>query len=171
MENVWPDKIKYSIDIPNKGVIFGTPIIIDFTLIPLLKGLKIGRITTELIELQEIMPNINGGIRYGKYKSTRVVTRDEWQIPSDTEAQDIDGQEGWIFQRAVAIPKSLGQCIQTVDAFGLEVRHRLRFNVQLHNPDEHTSEVRTLADNSDIEGVLITVPASCNITRSHFHFP
>lgn len=143
MENVWPEKIQYAISVPNKGVIFGTPITVDVTLVPLLKGLKIGRIVTELIEMQEITPTFNGGTRYSQYRSTRVVSHDEWHIPPDTEAEDIDGQEGWMFQRAVAIPKNLGQCIQTVDAFGLKVRHRLRFNIQLHNPDEHTSEVRS----------------------------
>lgn len=165
MENVWPDKIQYAISVPNKGVIFGTPITVDFTLVPLLKGLKIGRISTELLEVQEITPNVNGGPRYGQYKSTRVVAQDEWQIPADAEAEDIDGQEGWMFQRAIAIPKSLGQCVQTVDAFGLRVRHRLRFNIQLHNPDEHTSEVRPPAENTDVEGVLM-----CPSSVRHYQF-
>lgn len=169
MENVWPDKIQYAISVPNKGVIFGTPVTVDFTLVPLLKGLKIGKISTELIEMQEITPYLNGGTRFGQYKGTRVVAEDEWQIPVDTEVEDIGGQEGWIFQRAIAIPKSLGQCIQTVDAFGLRVRHRLRFNIQLHNPDDHTSEVWPPESNTDMEDVLIVVQASRDVTGSYLH--
>lgn len=142
MENVWPDKIDYSLSTPTKAVIFGTNLQIDFRLIPLLKGLKIGKITTEFNEKQEM--TIKGPrIPHRSRQISRNIAKDEYRLPCDAEAEDIDGQEGFVFSRYMTMPQSLKQCLQTVDALGIKIRHSLSFNVQLHNPDGHVSEVST----------------------------
>lgn len=126
-----------------KAVIFGALICVEFKLIPLLKGLTIGKIVTELVEKQEFT------IRAPKYTTrshqmVRTICRDEFDVPSDTEAEDIEGQEGYVFSRPIPVPQSLRKCVQTIDCLGIKVRHSLTFNVQLHNPDGHVSEVMSL---------------------------
>ncbi|MCJ1452310.1 hypothetical protein MMC28_002652 [Mycoblastus sanguinarius] len=140
VENVWPDKIDYSLSTPTKAVIFGTNVQVDFRLIPLLKGLKIGKITTELNEKQEMIirsPRSSNKSR----QMTRPVTKDEYHLPDDVESEDIEGQEGYVFSRIISIPQSLKKCVQTVEALGIKIRHNLSFNVQMHNPDGHISEL------------------------------
>ena len=121
-------------------MIFGTAVQVDFRLIPLLKGLRIGKITTELNERQEM--TIKGPRTPKKCREiTRLIAKDEHRLPDDVEAEDIGGQEGYVFSRTLSIPQSLRKCLQSVDALGIKVRHNLNFNVQMHNPDGHVSEV------------------------------
>lgn len=121
-------------------MIFGTNVKVDFRLIPLLKGMKFGKITTELNEKQEL--SIRGPRAPIKSRQiSRSIARDEYRLPDDTESVDIEGQDGYVFSRTIQIPQSLKKCLQTVDALGIRVRHNLSFNVQIHNPDLHVSEV------------------------------
>ena len=146
VENVWPDKVDYSLSTPTKAVIFGTNIQVDFRLIPLLKGLKFGKVTTELTEKLEL--SIKGPRAPIKSRQmTRSIAKDEFQLPEDAESEDVEGQDGFIFSRAIRIPQSLKKCVQTVEVLGIKVRHNLSFNVQMHNPDGHISEV---SDHGDV---------------------
>lgn len=123
-----------------KAVIFGSNICVEFKLIPLLKGLRIGKIVTELLEKQDM--TIRGKNMAAKSRQmVRNIAKDEYRIPDDLEADDVEGQEGFIFSRAIPVPQSLKKCVQTIDTLGVKIRHSLTFNVQLHNPDGHMSEV------------------------------
>lgn len=53
-----------------------------------------------------------------------------------------EAAEGFQFSRYLELPKSLNQCLQDCNAKGIKVRHKVKFNVQLHNPDGHISELR-----------------------------
>lgn len=140
VENVWPEKVDYSLSTPTKAVIFGTNVQVDFKLIPLLKGLKFGKVTTELNEKQEMSIRTQRAPIKSR-QTSRSIAKDEYRLPENAESEDIEGQEGYSFSRAISIPQSLRKCLQTVDALGIKVRHNLSFNVQMHNPDGHVSEV------------------------------
>ena len=112
----------------------------DFKLIPLLKGLRIGKVTTMLSETLELKADISPRI-HQRRRSSHTVAEDVYTLPEDTEAQDIDGAEGYRFSRSLTIPRNLRQCIQTVDTMGIRAKHSLVLNVQMHNPDSHVSEV------------------------------
>lgn len=121
-------------------MIFGTNVHVEFKLIPLLKGLKFGKVVTELNEKQEI--SIRGPRAPIKSRQVvRSIAKDEYRLPDNVESEDIEGQDGYTFSRAIRIPQNLKQCLQTVDALGIKIRHNLSFNVQMHNPDGHVSEV------------------------------
>lgn len=74
-------------------------------------------------------------------KCTRVVAEDEYQVPEDAEIVDEES-EGHRFSRHLDLPKSLTKCLQDAETRGIRIRHKLKFNIILHNPDEHTSELR-----------------------------
>lgn len=76
-----------------------------------------------------------------KTKVTRNVAEDIFDFPQDQETVLVDGQDSWVFTRQITLPKSLRDCLQTVDALGIKTKHNLIFNVKLINPDEHVSEV------------------------------
>lgn len=106
---------------------------------PLLKGLKIGEICTELIETQEFRLD---NIKHPRCRTTlRTVAREKWHLPDDAQTEEVDGQDAYILHKLLPIPKSLRHCLQTVDTQGFKIRHILSFNIQLHNPDAHISEV------------------------------
>lgn len=152
---MWPDKVNYSLSTPTKAVLFGTIVQVDFRIIPLLKGLKIGKITTELNERQEMSIKLPRAPRKRR-ETTRLIVKDEHRLPDDVEAENIGGQEGYVFSRTLSIPRSLRQCLQSVDALGIKIRHNLTFNIQMHNPDGHVSEVSVKQTNPILRMVLLT---------------
>ena len=142
-------------------MIFGCPIAINFSLIPHLKGLKIGHVVSELVESQEMTTDQIPQSRK-EHQSTRTVAKDEYQLPEDTQTEEINGQDGYVFTRVVHVPKSLRQCMQTVDVAGFRIKHRLKFVVNLINPDDHKSEVSDLSTtvivNADLQELRATLP-------------
>ncbi|RAH42247.1 arrestin family protein [Aspergillus brunneoviolaceus CBS 621.78] len=144
VENVWPNKIEYSISTPTKAVVFGTSIRVDFKLIPLLKGLRIGQIVSQLIESHDLTlnPEDPDSIR-NTYKSTRTILNDEHEVDEESGLDVIDEMaEGYQFTRYLDLPKTLARCLQDTDTRGIKIRHKLKFRVQLLNPDGHVSELR-----------------------------
>ena len=51
------------------------------------------------------------------------------------------GQDGWSLKESMPLPKKLAKCMQDVDVLGMKIRHKVKFNIALHNPDGHISEV------------------------------
>ncbi|OQV09982.1 Arrestin or S-antigen, domain-containing protein [Cladophialophora immunda] len=146
VENIWPNKIEYSISIPNKAVAFGSFVQVDFKLISLLKGLVIGNVSTQVKEEQEFVVDPEWGIsalNNGQTKTDRVIASDLYKVNPENDEQIIDEvAEGYQFSRYLELPKSLNQCLQDCNVKGIKVRHKVKFNVQLHNPDGHISELR-----------------------------
>lgn len=146
VENIWPNKIEYSISTPSKAVIFGSFLQVEFKLIPLLKGLTIGNISTQLKEEHEFVVDPEWGVHAlngGQMKDDRVIAYDNYTLDTDKDLQIIDeAAEGFQFSRYLELPKSLTKCMQDCNVKGIKVRHKIKFNVQLHNPDGHISELR-----------------------------
>jgi len=55
---------------------------------------------------------------------------------------DDSGQDGYTLHERMPLPKRLSKCLQDVDVHGIKIRHKVKFNIALHNPDGHVSEVR-----------------------------
>lgn len=146
MENVWPNKIEYSINTPTKAVIFGTNIQIDFRLIPLFKGLRIGQIVSQLVESHDLTLNPDDPESFrNTYKNTRTIATDEHELDEENNLEIIDeAAEGYQFARYLSLPKTLTKCLQDTDTSGIKIRHKLKFRIQLLNPDGHISEVSYL---------------------------
>jgi hypothetical protein len=143
VENVWPNKIEYSLVIPQKAIIFGTAIDIEMKFTSLLKGLKIGLIRCQLIEVQEFMVSqgLCGELRH---KQSREIGNWEFELNEEDHYQDMmteSGQDGFVLKELLPLPKTLKKCLQDVETLGIKIRHKVKFNIALHNPDGHTSEV------------------------------
>lgn len=169
MENVWPNKIEYSISTPSKAVIFGTSIKVEFRLLPLLKGLKIGTISTQVLESHEFTldPEAGTGL-HNNYKTVKTIAVDEHELDEETDRQILDEEaEGFNFIRYLDLPKTLNRCLQDTDVCGIKIRHKLKFNVQLLNPDGHTSEVRYIGTSPSSKSNLLL--ASRDIACVYLH--
>lgn len=124
-------------------MIFGTILRVDFRLVPLLKGLRIGAISTQLVETHDLTlnPEATDSLRASN-KFTRIIVNDNYEMDRDTMPEILNEEaEGYQFSRVLDLPKTLNKCLQDTDTCGIKVRHKLKFRIQLHNPDEHISEV------------------------------
>lgn len=79
---------------------------------------------------------------HNTYKSTRTIKTDDYELNEDEQLEILDETvEGFQFARSLDLPQSLSRCLQDADVRGIKIRHKLKFRIQLHNPDGHTSEV------------------------------
>lgn len=145
VENIWPNKIEYSIVVPQKAVVFGSHIPIEMRFTPLLKGLELGDVTIKLIEVHDILLQTHANAQVREHRKEREV--DSWIITPKREEHwqdmiDENGQEGWVMNQSLNLPKKLGKCLQDVNAKGIKIRHKLKLVVALINPDNHVSELR-----------------------------
>ncbi|KAF3761501.1 hypothetical protein M406DRAFT_342285 [Cryphonectria parasitica EP155] len=145
VENIWPNKVEYSIVIPQKAVVFGSSIPLETRFTPLLKGLKIGEINCKLMEVHEIVLTTPTGHTVREHKREREVKHWALSINHDEHWNDMiddSGQEGWVLNTDLDLPKKLGKCMQDTNVHGIKIRHKLKLVVALHNPDGHVSELR-----------------------------
>ena len=141
IQNEWVDKLKYTISSPSKAVIYGSTVQVDFTLIPILKGLKIGKITTSLNQRQSLSITKASRANTKSHKRSDTVSRDVFRVPEAAETEDINGEDGYVFSRTLSVPRSLRECLQGFEGAGIKIRHNLEFKILLHNPDGHISEL------------------------------
>ena len=124
-------------------MVFGTSIQVNFRLVSLLKGLRVGLCSTEVLETHEFMIEKDGSIPERKRKDSRSIARDEYTVDAEADPDILDEQaEGYQFSRYLELPKTLKSCVQDAEIHGIKIRHKLKFNVALHNPDGHVSELR-----------------------------
>lgn len=151
IENIWPNKIDYSIVVPQKAVVFGSCIPFEMRFTPLLKGLELGNVTIKLVEIHDIVLQSPAGNITRQHKREREI--DSWtiQVTKEEHWQDMiheagpdgwEGQEGWVINSSLPLPKKLTKCLQDVNAKGIKIRHKLKLVVALVNPDAHVSELR-----------------------------
>ncbi|RCK66710.1 Protein ROD1 [Candida viswanathii] len=133
VDNTWPKKVEYSLSCPSRALAIGSGTPISFMLVPLLKGLQLGDIKIELVENYTYVGNLP------PYQNAeRVIV--EKKIPKPDPDTLFDK---WEIDTFLKIPASLSKCTQDVDLLNhVKVRHKLKFNIGLINPDGHVSELR-----------------------------
>ncbi|GKT98106.1 arrestin protein [Fusarium langsethiae] len=146
VENIWPNKVDYSIIIPQKAVVFGGLVTMEMRFTPLLKGLELGDITARLMEVRECyVQGSSSGHGTREHRTEREVALWKFAASREEHWQDMiedTGQEGWALTKKLNLPKRLRQCIQDLNHHGIKVRHKIKLTVALCNPDGHISELR-----------------------------
>ncbi|KAE8334048.1 hypothetical protein BDV39DRAFT_212051 [Aspergillus sergii] len=125
----------YKVSIPTPTVQFGGNIRVTYRFVPLLKGLTVKSIRSNIIETHTVSK---------PYASrSREVLTDEFDPPT-WEEMDISTDDRCWYQcsRMLHLPKSTRQCLQSVATTVLQVRHSIQFLITLLNPDGHLSSVR-----------------------------
>ncbi|KAF3285920.1 hypothetical protein TWF970_009490 [Orbilia oligospora] len=135
VENVWVNKIEYSVTTPCKAVVFGSFIPIEIKLTPLLKGLLVNKISVSLKETYELSPHVAKEIN-----GTRNILDVEYPGWEDPPSDEDDGS--WILNEKIFLPQTLAKCLQDCEVGKIKIRHKLKFAIQLKNPDGHISELR-----------------------------
>ncbi|SPO04873.1 related to ROD1 - O-dinitrobenzene,calcium and zinc resistance protein [Cephalotrichum gorgonifer] len=143
VENIWPNKVEYSIVIPQKAVVFGGMLPLEMRLTPLLKGVELGDITAKLVEFRDCV------VQGANYKSRECRVEREvgsWKFGATPQHWhdmiEDTGQEGWVIEKKLDLPKKLSHCVQDMTQHGIKIRHKVKLTVALKNPDGHISELR-----------------------------
>ncbi|SGZ53150.1 CIC11C00000000249 [Sungouiella intermedia] len=136
VDNTWPKKVEYSLSVPSKAIAIGSGVPISFMLVPLLKGLRLGNIKIQLVELYSFVGYIPPA-----HTSERIVV--EKSLPAPKEDDPHYQIDRWEVTSFLKVPPSLSKCTQDCDILThIKVRHKLKFVIGLVNPDGHTSELR-----------------------------
>lgn len=147
VESIWPNKIEYSIVIPQKAVVFGGVVDMEMRFTPLLKGLELGDVTAKMIETRECVIQGSTGINIREHKTERDVATWKFEVTREDHWHDMideTGQDGWALTKQLSLPTKLRQCIQDLDHHGIKVRHKIKVTIALQNPDGHISELRAI---------------------------
>ena len=173
VENIWPNKVDYSIVIPQKAVVFGGLVEMEMRFTPLLKGLELGTITARMMEVRETCLTGSTGYSVREHRVEREVAQWQFSVSREEHWQDMiedTGQEGWCLTKKLNLPKRLRLCIQDLNHHGIKVRHKIKLTVALKNPDGHISEVRfspyefTSQTVADMTQLRATLPVSIFIS-------
>ena len=119
VENLWPNKVEYSISIPQKAVVFGTYIPINITLIPMLKGLTIGNVICALKEVHTLSCRQKASVKQDtRHISTQTFTTGRFE-------ESTNGDLGcWRLSDRVPLPKTLNACVQDCEVPSIKIRHK-----------------------------------------------
>ncbi|OQO11189.1 hypothetical protein B0A48_05445 [Cryoendolithus antarcticus] len=150
--DIWANKISYSISIPSDAIVFGTSITADVELSPLKKGLKLGKVELRLVEttVKRIQASEVPDTRGDRTKSEESeVAKSEMEFPEESkvsyEDETVDNptlaDEMYRFKATLPLPKSLHACRQDVDSHQINISHRFKLMVNIHNPEGHISQL------------------------------
>lgn len=157
VDNTWPHKVEYLLSVPARAIAVGLVVPISLTLLPLLKGLRLGDIRITLVELYlyvGVLPPTHTAERVVAEKVLKSHENNDADNSSSNTNSNEEGSTGrdsfyggyadrWELTTRVRVPPSLLKCTQDCDILThVKVRHRLKFTIALVNPDGHTSELR-----------------------------
>lgn len=182
VENIWPNKVDYSIVVPQKAVVFGGVINMEMRFTPLLKGLELGDITAKMVEIRDCWIQGVTGLSMREHRTEREVSIWRFEVNREEHWSDMiedTGQEGWSLVKPLPLPKRLRQCIQDLNHHGIKVRHKIKLTVALKNPDGHISEVNTCCfrtgtvctRSQELDCANCDSAAPCYTSRLYLHLP
>ena len=141
LDKEWPGKASYKVITQTRAAVLGSHVDVDYVVVPIVKGLTIDKVVTEVRENQ--LCHYDDLPWRKSYDSHRIVAKDEFIVPAEMETQDVDGLEGYRFTRRIHLPRNLKDCLQDVDQKLVNVNHEIKISIQLVNPRvEYISEIR-----------------------------
>ncbi|CEI62115.1 hypothetical protein FVEN_g10379 [Fusarium venenatum] len=144
VEQTWINKIDYSVSLPSKAVAFGSSVVLEIRITPLVKGIELGRIGVKLVEFHEFSMHSRHYIYTREHKSQREVSHWDFEVSREHHWQDIieeTNQEGWVIKQTLNLPKAIAECSQDIDAQGIKIWHKLKIHIPIRNQDGHVSHL------------------------------
>lgn len=134
IENIWPGKVQYSVNLPRKGVAIGLTISINFLIVPIAKGLSVKGITGCIVQHYNMVHDEGESPVW-----EQIISKQDLVVP----ALDILA-ETWAFKTHFKVEDHLKLISPSCNLKNdmIVVKHRLRISVQLENLGGHISELR-----------------------------
>ncbi|KAF0635419.1 hypothetical protein FPSE5266_10916 [Fusarium pseudograminearum] len=144
VEQTWTNKVDYSVSIPSKAVAFGSSVVLEIRITPLVKGVELKRIRVKLVEFHEFSMHSRHYIYTREHKSQREISYWDFEVSREQHWQDVieeTNQEGWVIKQTLNLPKSLVECCQDIDSQGIKIYHKLKIHIPIGNQDGHISHL------------------------------
>ncbi|KAG8672670.1 hypothetical protein FPOAC2_06064 [Fusarium poae] len=144
VEQTWVNKIDYLVSIPSKAVAFGSSVVLEIRVTPLVKGIELGRIGIKLVEFHEFSMHSRHYIYTREHKSQHEISHWDFEVSREYHWQDVieeTNQEGWIIKQALNLPKTVAEYSQDIDTQGIKIWHKLKIHIPIHNQDGHVSHL------------------------------
>lgn len=160
ISNIWPEKIQYMMDLVLKHVAVGASLSVSLKLIPLVKGLRFGKVILAVTEYftykdlgnavyddnrRVVIKKINPGISddaYQQYEDDLLRVETQISTQPDPDTQISVQNDAWKVDTRIKMPSTFGVIAQDCDLGSIKVRHKLKVKVQIINRDKHVSELR-----------------------------
>lgn len=87
------------------------------------------------------------------WKTETIVAQHTMELPQDCGDTDSDlALPNYRFKARFDLPKSLKQCRQSVErGEWIQIKHMILYEILLHNPDGHMSEVRAFSKSLELD--------------------
>ncbi|RGP81062.1 hypothetical protein FLONG3_851 [Fusarium longipes] len=144
VERTWVNKVDYSVSIPSKAVAFGSSVLLEIRITPLVKGVKLDKIGVKLVQFHELSMHSRHHIYTREHKYQRDVSKWDIEVSREQHWQDVieeTNQEGWVIKQTLDVPKTLAECSQDIDAHGIKIYHKLKIHIPIRNEDGHISHL------------------------------
>ncbi|KAI9373640.1 hypothetical protein BJX61DRAFT_533036 [Aspergillus egyptiacus] len=140
-DEVWADKIAYRVHLRNQTVPFGSSLVVEYDITPLLSDLRIEYIESQLLEERELTLDKKKPVSDRNVSlATAILASDQHTLDDSTDQAKSTG--GYHSRRSLDLPSRLGACVQDTNTMGITVRHQLKINVRMQNPSGQSSELR-----------------------------
>lgn len=152
----WPGKVQYEVSIPARAVPIGGKSPLNILMVPLIKGMKLGPIKAQIIQ-------------YYAFKGVTGDIYDDQQTILDLTMTEMENHlldDKLSIESFIDIPSNLKKATQDCDLKEdlIKVRHKLKVQISLIQPNGHVSELRAnlpisfyVSPNADMTGRLVVL--------------
>lgn len=136
VESTWPNKVEYEVRLPKKALPMGGKAKIHILVVPLVKGLRLGKINASIQQYFSLK-----GEDEESYEDEKTV----YQCTLPSVPMEDMSPDKWSLEARITLPKNLKQCTPDVELKDdlIRVRHKLAIDINIINCDGHTSQVRS----------------------------
>lgn len=132
LNNTWVEKVQYNVSVPKRGLALGASIPVRVLIIPIAKGLTFKGLLGVLVQ------------HYHCVHSEGTSPEFEELLGAQKISVGTPSGDSWDLKGHFRVPESLHTVTQTCDLKNglIQVKHRLRVQIQLRNKEGHVSELR-----------------------------
>lgn len=140
-ENSWACKLQYKIRIPRKLVPVGSMLKIYLLIIPIMKQLKLGKITVQIAQYLKFHSSKPNEFGEKTFTDEKIVYQKSLPVvPHSHLPQDV-----WALEARLPTSDMLKNCSPDVETAShlISVKHKLIIFINLVNPDGHISQIKS----------------------------
>lgn len=131
-ENAWSGKLQYKITMPQKNIPIGSNLHINLLIIPIIKGLKLGKLSFQIAQLTKLSPD---------FVDERIIYRQSFPNLQSNQLSN----DSWALKVRLPVPNDLSVICPTTISNSpyYEVKHKLIVFINLINVDGHVSQIKS----------------------------
>ena len=138
-ENSWINKINYKIRLPSTYIPLNSNLKIYFLLQPLLKNIKLGKITIQIAQLIKFNTFNNNNFDESTFTDEKIIFQSNLPYVNN----DYLPNDFWALKANIPLPNNLRKLPHDINNKLINVKHRLIIFIEFLNPDGHISQIKS----------------------------